>query len=54
MTDKQYEMLFNCLEEIIQVLCYQPDIPQAHKVDLFNKLGEFAKAFYDIKKDKHE
>lgn len=43
---KQTKVIYDCLEEIIDVLCYQPDIPLQHKVDMQNKLGKVAEAYY--------
>lgn len=36
--------LLACLEEIISVLCAQPDIPMSHKTDMLNKLGALQQA----------
>lgn len=36
--------LLACVEEIISVLCAQPDIPMSHKTDMLNKLGALQQA----------
>lgn len=46
MTDKQVGVIYDCLEEIISVLCYQPDIPLQHKTDIVNKLQKVAGAYF--------
>ena len=44
--DKQIESIYECLEEIIGCLCYQPEIPEQHKITMLNKLNEIAKIYY--------
>jgi hypothetical protein len=44
--DPQVAAIYNCLEQIIMSLAYQPDIPQQHKVDMVNSLGKVAEAYY--------
>ena len=46
MENKGYEKIYDCLQEIIDTLCYQPDIPLVHKEEMLNKLGEVSKAYY--------
>jgi len=44
--NKEIESIYECLEEIIGCLCYQPEIPEKHKTDMLNKLGKIAKEYY--------
>lgn len=43
--DKE-EALWNLLEDIVTTLCYQPDIPEEHKIGLLNKLTEYNKSLF--------
>lgn len=35
------EALGKWMHEVTQLLCYQPDVPQTHKIDLCNALNEY-------------
>lgn len=41
MSKEQTEKLENWMKEVTALLCYQPDIPLQHKVDLSNALKEY-------------
>jgi len=43
---KQIESIYECLEEIVGCLCYQPGIPEQHKIDMLNKLNKVAEMYY--------
>lgn len=45
--DAQTAAIFNCLEQIIMSLSYQPDIPEQHKIDMVNSLGKVAQTYYE-------
>lgn len=45
--------VFECLEEVISCLCYQPDIPLQHKTDMVNKLLVISKAYYSEEVNDH-
>jgi len=47
MNNKQIEAIYDCLQEIIDTLCYQPNIPEKHKIDMLNKLAKLAETYYD-------
>ncbi len=51
MEKEYFEALYDCLKEIISVICYQPDIPHQHKVDMLNKLCKLSKAYYNDNKE---
>lgn len=36
--------LHQWMQEVTSILCYQPEIPLAHKTDLANALAEYEKA----------
>lgn len=50
MKDEEITTIYECLEEIVSCLCYQPEIPLKHKTDMVNKLQEISKAYYGEKK----
>lgn len=39
MTETEKKAVFGVLVEIVATLAYQPEIPQQHKLDMFNKLN---------------
>lgn len=42
----QLDAIYECLHEIVDTLCYQPEIPLAHKTDMINKFLKVAKTFH--------
>ena len=46
--DVQGEAIYNCLEQIVMSLCYQPDVPLQHKTDMVNALGKVAESYYSL------
>jgi hypothetical protein len=44
MNENQIKAIQKWMEECTQILCYQPDIPLAHKTDLANALFQVNRA----------
>ena len=46
--DSVITAIYEAVFEIISCLCYQPDIPQQHKIDMVNKLSAVSRAYYGV------